>query len=229
VIEIGARMVCPVCARRHAALVSTGCVVCSGIGSLSLGPNVLHVATPPVGALAVTLFLEAAARRHATLPYAELPAVVEHSVARLRALGVLATTHDEPDHLGRNEPPLVLAELPDDRSGPSRERGQARALVRSWGEEPSAGDEQRLEAGPIAPGEIRERAARAPGRWPPTHSRGGHEGNLSRAADGYPFASPSVVALATRQELDERGSLRLAHALEQVRGADLASIEGSAS
>lgn len=82
---------CPVCQRRYAGLVDPECVVCSGVGVLSLGAAALHKSPPEAVARSIEVYLEAAARRaEQQLPIADRSPVLATAVAELRHAGVLA-------------------------------------------------------------------------------------------------------------------------------------------
>lgn len=89
------RRTCPACARRYAGLVATDCVICTGLGVLSLGAAALAHYEPAAVSRAVELYLEARAQRtQQELPLGQRPAALEAAVDELRIAGVLASTAD---------------------------------------------------------------------------------------------------------------------------------------
>lgn len=83
---------CPACSRRYAGLIDPDCVICAGVGALTLGAAGLHKNDPAVAARAVEIYLEVTAR-HAlkSLPIGEpRMEALSAAVAELKHAGLLA-------------------------------------------------------------------------------------------------------------------------------------------
>lgn len=88
----GDKRTCPACSTRYAGLVDPLCVICGGVGTLTLGDAALSIYEPEIVAQAVAIALEAVARKaDETLTIGDdRAAPVREAVADLVEAGVIS-------------------------------------------------------------------------------------------------------------------------------------------
>lgn len=180
------RRTCPACQRRYAGLVAPDCVVCQGLGVLTLGAAALHHYDPAPIARAIELYLETNARRTRTeLPLGLHRAALEVSVDELRLAGVLATVTDSagtPAHAPR----------PQDATAPHVAELDAYRATRNLGQHPDTATLEALrpDTQPIPLHRARPRDGR-----PPQASATGHPSALATIADPIDALGPDTATL----------------------------------
>lgn len=205
------RITCPACSKRFATLVDPACRLCAGLGTLTLGAAALHHHGPWATALAVQLFIEAAAREAASqLPYADRPHSLDQAVTDLQAAGALARPTDRPATPTGTPRPATL-------DAQHRTHAVAHKAVQDWGAHPQAEDHQKLSA-EGHPADL-ARARRTAPHLIPQLSATGNPSYTAQAADQIPLDSHSPARTAREHETARRAAARLQPALTEAAGA----------
>lgn len=183
------RRTCPSCTRRYAGLVDPECVVCHGVGSLTLGAAALHYYPAEAVGRAIELYLEtrAAEANHTTTPEKRL-GVVEAACDELRHAGVLATT---PDH--RAAPTATAPPIPT-----SLVELAARQYATRLGGTPTTTTTATVDAGPQPLTRARPHRTAMP-----TLSAAGYPSHLARVCDPVDPLGPDGVILENGRKATE--------------------------
>lgn len=202
------RIVCHACRMRFATLVDPACRLCGGLGVLTLGAAALHHHGPWTTALAVQLFIEAAAREAAaTLPYADRPQALDQAITNLQAAGALARPTDRPTApTGTPRPATTQAQ--------QQTHVTAHQLAFDWGAHPTPADHKALHA----EGNTADlaRARRTAPHLIPQLSATGNPSHTARAADPIEQDAPNVARTAQAQQAAHRAAARLQPALTEA-------------
>lgn len=201
-----ARRTCPACARRYGGLVADECVVCAGLGTLTLGPAALASHAPGAVARSVELYLELAARRTArdTVPLAERPSRLEDAVAELHAAGILGSPTTATGTAARQPPPH------DDTSRRTAEL-EAHRLTGKLGKPVTPAALAQLHAPPIA-----LEHARAPLAVAAHASANGVRAHLALVADPIDPLGPDLAHLAADRHAANHAARVLAGATDHI-------------